>query len=87
MAGEESMAPFYCLDSLCTLVKMSVRDKKEMMFSRSSGVLNGALRAASVVILRVWRRGVVGVVRVVFRFCFLGELCTHSNTLKIERVY
>lgn len=55
MEGEELIAVFHRRDSLCAL-RISLCGRKEMMFSRSSGVLKTALRAASVVMLRVLRR-------------------------------
>lgn len=78
MEGEDSTAVFHWRESLCTLVRMSLGGKKETMFSKSSGVSKTALRAASVVLLRVWRRGVAAVaaLRVALRFCLSLEICT-----------
>lgn len=71
---------FHCRDNLCTFVRISVGDRKEMIFSRSSGVSKTALRAASVVMPRVWRRGVAAASsRVVLRFCSLGQLYPRSR--------
>lgn len=57
---------------------MSLGGKEEMIFSKSSEVLKTALRAASVVMLRVWRRGEDAAVvsRGALRFCLPREIST-----------
>jgi len=72
MVGEESTAFFHWRESPRTLVRMSFGGKKAIMCSKSSEVLKTALRTASVVMLRVWRRGVAAIA---LRFCLPRETC------------
>jgi hypothetical protein len=56
--GEAAIVSFQPEETLCAVVKISKGGRNDMIFSRSSVVLNTAFRLASVAMLRVMRRDI-----------------------------